>query len=306
MNLKKKNFIHNLKIDSKNNIAIIGSSICSCLLGNYLKSKFGANITFYEKTKFIGGAWRSDNFGNVFSNILAPTTIEEKKIFKKIISYLKKKETKPKKTDFKSLYAGQIVDSYFFNLSHFYKKMKKNNLFRTLRVNTIVENNTGTIINNKYRHDYVLFPNYVDLKKVSKNSLPLKNFKIPEKKTIRSKHIRIFCKNKVQNKLDNLFYYDDKFGDFDRLQIIKLRKNLFRISARVSLESKKKSKIYLVKRLTKLLGIKKVTNTSINTYSSVVYNILDIKKLSLINNKFNRIKHYDTSSVVGFIQRYLL
>ena len=62
MGLLKKKLIHNLKLNSKTKIAIIGTSICSCVLGDKLKSHFGANVVFYEKTKFIGGAWRSDKY----------------------------------------------------------------------------------------------------------------------------------------------------------------------------------------------------------------------------------------------------
>ena len=32
----------------------------------------------------------------------------------------------------------------------------------------------------------------------------------------------------------------------------------------------------------------------------------DVKKISLINNNFNKIKHYDTESVLGFLIKYLL
>jgi len=306
MNPTNKNFIHNLKFKPKDNVAIIGSSLCSCLLGNYLKTKFGTNVTYYEKTKFIGGAWRSDEFGNIFSNILAPITLKETKIFGKVLNFLKKEKTKPKKTNLNSFYAGKIVNSYFFDLKYFYEKIKKNNSFRILKVNSIIENDGEVVINNKFKHDYVLFTNYVDLKKLAKNSSPFINFKIPKKKIIRSKHIRIFYKHKNKNKLNDLFYNEKKLSDFDRLQIIEFRKNLYKASARVALESKKKSKIYLINSLTKLLGAKNIFKINIGTYASVVYNILDIKKINLINGKFNRIKHYDTSSVVGFIQKYLL
>lgn len=86
------NLLHKLKLNSKSKVAIIGSSFCSCLMADFIKSKYKSKIIFYEKTKFIGGAWRFDEHGNIFSNILAPRSIRERKTFKKIIRFLDKKK----------------------------------------------------------------------------------------------------------------------------------------------------------------------------------------------------------------------
>lgn len=306
MNVKDKKFFHKLKLSSNNNIAIIGSSFCSCLVGDHIKSEFGSKVVFYEKTNFIGGAWRFDKLGNIFSNILAPTSIEERKIFDKIVKFLNKKNIKMKKTNFHSFYSNQIVDSYFFDFDNFYKKIKREHLFRKLKVRSISENNSHILINNKFKHDYVFFPNYVDINKISKSSTSVKSFEIPKGKHIRSKHIRIFCKNKIKDKFKYLFYSDKKFGPVDRLQIIKIKKNLFKISGRISLDSKSKSKKFLVKNLSKILNIKNIVKTYINTYKSINYNPNEIKKINMINNKFDRIKHYHTASVIGFINKYFL
>ena len=81
-----------------------------------------------------------------------------------------------------------------------------------------------------------MFPNYINLKKIVKNSKQRLVFKIPEGKVIKSKHIRIFTKEKIKKKFSNLFFCEKKFGPLDRLQIIKLEKNLFKISGRISIE----------------------------------------------------------------------
>lgn len=306
MVLQNKNFFSSLELSPKKNVAIIGSSFCSCLIGDYIKSKYGSNVIFYERTKFIGGAWRSDISGNIFSNIIAPTSNEEKKIFKKVIRYLNKKKIKMKKNNFHSYYSNQIVDSYFTDFNLFYKKINNEYLFRRLKVNSICEKDNHIIINNKFKHDYVLFPNYIQLKKITQKSSSIKKFKFPKGKIIRSKHIRIFSKDKIIKKFEHLYYSDKKFGIVDRLQIIKIKNNLFKISGRVSLKSKKKSKNFLINNLKKILDIKNITKTHINTYASINYNPLEIKKINSINEKFFRVRHYNTSSVIGFINRYLI
>ena len=306
MNVNYKKSINYLKLKPKNNVAIIGSSICSCLLGDYLKSKFGVNVVFYEKSDYIGGAWRSDDNGNIFSNIVAPLTANEKIIFKKFLKFLSKKNIKYKKRKYKSYYANQFIDSYFVDFFNFYKKIKKEHKFRFLKVNTITENNKNVLINNKFKHDYVFFPNYIDLKKISKNSFPALTFKLPKLKKIKSRHVRIFFKKRIKDKLKIFFYSDKKFGPIDRLQIIKIRKNLFKLSGRVAIEFKKKSKSFLINNLVKFFDIKDIIRSNLNYYESMYYSQSDVKKISLINNNFNKIKHYDTESVLGFFKKYLL
>ena len=306
MSTKKKEFIDKLDLNCNKNVAIIGSSICSCLLGDYLKSEFGVKVIFYEKSKFIGGAWRKDKFGNIFSNILAPITAKERKIFNKSLKFLDSKSIKSTKMSLQSFYAGQLVDSYLFDFNNFYKKIKREHIFRKLKVNSINENYNHILINNKYKHDYIFFPNYVDLKYIKKNSSPRLTFKIPMVKVIKSKHLRILCTKKVKDKFKNLFYSNEKFGPLDRLQIIKLKQNIYKISGRISIDSKNRSKSFLVNKLSILLDIKNIVKTSINSYSSFYYSKSDIKKIDLINNKFDRVKHYDTQSVLGFINKYLI
>ena len=148
MTLKNK-FFSSLDLSSKKKVAIIGSSFCSCLIGDYLKIKYGVEVVIYEKTKFIGGAWRIDKYGNTFSNIIAPTDNSTKQVFKKVLSYLKKKKIKIKKLKNSSFYANQIVKTYIFDFSHFYKKIKKANIIKRLNVNSIQEKDNCVLINSK-------------------------------------------------------------------------------------------------------------------------------------------------------------
>ena len=225
MNSKSELF-SSLDLNSKKNIAIIGSSFCSCLLGDYLKVKYGAEVVFYEKTKFIGGAWRSDNFGSFFSNIIAPTTNSQRKVFKKVLTILKKKKIVIKKSKYSSFYANQIVDSYIFDFNHFYKKIKESIIIKRLKVNFIQEKNNYVLINNKFKHDYVLFPNSVNLKNITKKSKLCKTFKIPKGKIIKSKHIRIICKDISKDNFKNLHYSEQTLGPIDRLQATEIKKKI--------------------------------------------------------------------------------
>ena len=91
----------------------------------------------------------------------------------------------------------------------------------------------------------------------------------------------------------------------DRLQIVKI-KNLYKISGRISIEYKNRSKNFLIKNLSQKLRINKIIDATINSYSSIYFNQNEIIKFNMVNKKFNRIRHFDTSSVLGFVKNYFL
>lgn len=306
MNFKKKNFEKNLKLYSKKKVAIIGTSICSCILGDQLKLNYGCEVVFFEKTKFIGGAWRSDRYGNIFSNIIAPTNKSESRIFSKVLKFFRTLKIIPKKNTLKSFYSNQFVDSYLINFHTFFKKIKSKHKYKTLDVKSLIEKSDHVLINKTFKFDYVFFPNYVNIPNIETVSSLNNKFKLPKNKKIKSKHIRIFCKNKVTNNLNNITYSDKKYGVVDRLQIVEVKKNLFKISGRVSLEYKNKSKNYLIRNLSKSIGIKNIIDTQIYAYTSIYFNQNDIRKLNMINKKSNRIRHFETSSVLTFVKNYFL
>ena len=161
------------------------------------------------------------------------------------------------------------------------------------------------LINSKFKYDYVFFPNSVNLKNISKKSKSSKTFKIPKGKIIKSKHIRIICKDISNDNFKDLYYNEQSLGPIDRLQVVRIKKNIFKISARISREFKHKSKKSLTNDVSKLLGIKNVLESSINIYSSIYYSPKQIQEISAINTKFSKIKHYDTTSVIGFVGEYL-
>ena len=68
---------------------------------------------------------------------------------------------------------------------------------------------------------------------------------------------------------------------------------------------KGKSKQLLISQLSKIIKIG-IIKSSINSYSSFYYGKSDIKKINCINKKFARVIHYDTQSVLGFINKYLM
>jgi len=305
MNSKNEIF-SKLSLRSKKSVAIIGSSLCSCLIGDYIKKKYGAKVVFYEEKKFIGGAWRIDGYGNMFSNIIAPTDQNTRKVFNKALIFLKNKKIQIKNLNQNSFYANQIVDTHIFNFNNFFNKIKKEYLFRRLKVKSLIEKEECVLVNNEYMHDYVLFPNSVNFKISKKKSSLTKIFKLPKCKIIKSKHIRIISKGISKEKLGGLNYSEQKLGPIDRLQIMKIRKNFFKISARISKEYKRKSKNSIIKNLIELLGIKNILDSSVSSYSSINYTSEQIKEINKINKNFNRIKHYNTSNIIGFISEYLL
>ena len=146
----------------------------------------------------------------------------------------------------------------------------------------------------------------MNIKNITKKSKLRKLFKIYKGKVINSKHIRIICKNISKDNLKNLHYSEQTLGPVDRLQATEIKKRLFMISARISRQSKHKSKSFLTNNISKLLDIKGILESSINTYSSIHYSPKQIKEINSINTKFSRIKHYNTASVMEFISMYLL
>ena len=52
--------------------AIIGASAASCIYALFLKSK-NYDVTIFEGSNNIGGAWGEDEFGSKYSNIIGWT-----------------------------------------------------------------------------------------------------------------------------------------------------------------------------------------------------------------------------------------
>lgn len=299
----KKSF-NDLKLKPNNSIGIVGSSLCACFLGEYIRKSFKAKVVFYDKSHRIGGAWQADNKGNLLSNIIYPLSNDEKKIFLKFRKFLKKEKIEFKKDEFKSYYSNYFVKSNYINFTKFYNRVKKKNKFRYLKVKMITEINQNVFINNKFKHDYVFFPNYVDLKKITKSSSPIFSFKFPKPTNIKSHHIRIFFKKKIKDKFKNLSNNEMKSTFLDRLQIAQINKKLFKLSGRISMQYKATSKSFLVNRVTKLFNIKDVIKTHLYFYEHKYFKKSVIKKINLTTNNFNRIIHFDTSSVLGFFNKY--
>ena len=89
-----------------------------------------------------------------------------------------------------------------------------------------------------------MFPNSVNIKKITKKSKLHKIFKIHKGKVIKSKHIRIICKDISKDNFKNLHYSEQTLGPIDRLQATEIKKKLFMISARISRQSKISPKVF--------------------------------------------------------------
>ena len=111
--------------------AIIGASAASCIYALFLKSK-NYDVTIFEGSNNIGGAWGEDEFGSKYSNIIFPLSVKEKKIFNKSIILLKKYGIKFKKNYHKTLFSKKVVNAQSCDLKGLYSLTKKKYILKKI------------------------------------------------------------------------------------------------------------------------------------------------------------------------------
>ena len=145
-------------------VAIIGTSAASCIYALYLKSK-KFNVTMFESSNSIGGAWGNDKLGPKFSNIIYPLSAKERAIYKRSLIFLRKYGVKFKKNYQKTLFSKKVVNAKTCDLKGLYDLTKKKiKIKKKCQVNTLIEKQDRVIINKRYFFDYVFFPTYIKLK----------------------------------------------------------------------------------------------------------------------------------------------
>ena len=284
----------------KPKIAIIGASAPACIYALYLKKK-NFDVTIFEGSSSIGGAWSFDRFGPKYSNIIYPLTANEKKIFKKSVNFLKNYGVRFKNNFSKSLFSKKIVNSNscdfkgLYNLAKKKIKIKKNH-----QVKSIVEKENSVLINNQYSFQYVFFPTYIKLKTIKiVNKKRVKNIRIPFLKMNKALHMRIVVSNL---KKESYNFKDLTLGPLDRFQIINLNKSLSQINGRVLLNWKNKDKKKILQKICEMINFKKMISSNFFVYRSC---IRDDKQIKLLKNKLKetkKIKYLETFTLLEFLR----
>ena len=73
-------------MNKQKKIAIIGASAASCIYALFLKSK-NYDVTLFESSNNIGGAWGQDNSGSKYSNIIYPLSQKRERHISKISKF---------------------------------------------------------------------------------------------------------------------------------------------------------------------------------------------------------------------------
>jgi len=282
-------------------IAIIGAGAPSCVLALHLEKK-KYDITIFEKSKNIGGAWGVDKSGSKYSNIIYPLSKNEHKIFRKAYVYLKGVGIEFKKNIEKSLFSKKIVKASSCNFSNFYKIVeKKIKIKKNCNVMSVTEKEERIIINNKFYFDHVIFPTYVDINKFEINKKNLKkNIHLPYEKINKSLHVRALVSNLYKN---NLIYNKLTIGPMDRCQVIKKNKSTFQINGRILLDWKKKSKEEIKKKIIQTNIFQKLLKINFFIYESCIRSSENIKILKRRLGKSKRIHYLETFTLLEFIEK---
>ena len=282
-------------------IAIIGSSAPSCIFAHYLKSK-KFDVTIFESSNNIGGAWALDGMGSKYSNIISPLSKSEKKIFYKAVNFLKTYKVKFKKNFYKSLYSKRIVNSESCNLKGLYDLTKKKiKIKKMTAVKSIVEKDNSVLINNKFVFNYIFFPTYIKLKKIKIKYYKrnIKDISIPYLKMNKALHVRLFVKDlyKKNYKFKNL-----TLGPLDRFQIMDINKSISQINGRVLLNWKKREKKAIIKKILESINFKKLIAIKFFVYRSCIRDAKQIKILKERIKKTKRVKYLETFTLLEFIR----
>ena len=281
-------------------VAIIGASAASCIYALFLRSK-NYDVTIFEGSNNIGGAWGEDDFGSKYSNIIFPLSVKEKRIFKKSIILLKKYGVRFKKNYHKTLFSKKVVNAKSCDLKGLYNLTKKKiYIKKNFQVNLFFENKKFVSINNKFFFDYVFFPTYIKLKSlhISKKNKKIK-ISIPFLKMNKALHMRVIVSNlkKENYNLNNL-----TLGPLDRFQILNVNKTLAQINGRVLLNWKNKKKRDIINKIRKTINFDKIISAKFFTYRSC---IRDNKQIKILKNKLKetkKVRYMETFTLLEFLR----
>lgn len=285
-------------------IAIIGTTPIMVLKALLLSKKH--DVTVFEKTSKLGGAWSFGKFKNFSysekTNIIVPDNKLEEKFMIKIIKYLSsnfkvKIYKNQKKYSNITLYKPKKV--FIFDINHLFKilkkskiKLKKKSWVRSLKIEKKVVK-----INSKLAFDKVYLPFFINLDTAIINN---KKYFFPFKK-VYNKHVHFITKKKFSEE----FYYWENYNKYlDRAQLLKNGPYYF-FTARVRkifkhLSSKKIFKLSEFNIQSKnLLRLKLIKYTHHFRNKSQIKMLLNIKK-------YKNIKIVDTRQFVDSFKKLRL
>ena len=285
-------------------IAIIGTTPIMVLKALLLSKNH--DVTIFEKTNKLGGAWSFGKFKNFSypekTNIIVPDNKSEEKFMIKIKKYLNsnfkvKIHKNQKRYSNITLYKPKKV--FIFDINHLFKilkkskiKLKKKSWVKSLKVKRKI-----VIINSKLVFNKVYIPFFINLENVTINN---KKYFLPFKK-VYNKHVHFITKKKFSEE----FYYLENYNKYlDRAQLLKHGSYYF-FTARVRKIFKHLSlkKIFKLSKFNiqekNLLKLKLIKYTHHFRDKSQIKMLLNIKK-------HNYIKIIDTRQFVDSFKKLKL
>lgn len=237
-------------------IGLIGTSPAILILANHFSNK-GCDITIFETSKKIGGAWAYYKFKNYYistqTNVLVPGNKTQEKNIPILNKYFRNSlsvKIYPNNLKFEPI--GYLAkQNYEYELNYLYQKIKKNKniKFKKIFVRNLNVSKSGVVVNNKEKFDKFFLPTFAGVKKIIKFN---KHYKIDPREIV-SQHLLLIAKKiNIKKKLS----YSENFDEnFDRMQ----KKNLGKyqvFTARVRKDKKGKNILSLIMN-SKLLSSKK-------------------------------------------------
>ncbi len=277
-------------------IGLLGTSPAILILANHFSDK-GCDITIFETSKKIGGAWAyykfKDHYISTQTNVLVPGTKLEEKNIPTLNKYFKNKlSVKIHSNNLKFEPIGYLAKkNYEYELNYLYQKIKKNKKIKFKRkfVKNLKTSKSGVVVNNKEKFNKFFLPTFAGVKKIVKFN---KVYKI-DPRVIVSQHLLLIAK-KINVK--KTLSYSENFDDnFDRMQKKKLGK--FEVfTARVRKDKKGKNILNLIMN-SKLLSSKKDLIRIVKTkYKNYFRDNEEREKLKKICKNTN-IEYVDTGAL---------
>ncbi len=202
-------------------IAIIGTTPIMVLKALLLSKNH--DVTIFEKTNKLGGAWSFGKFKNFSypekTNIIVPDNKYEEKFMIKIKKYLNsnfKVKIHKNQKRYSNITPYKPKKVFIFDINHLFKilkkskiKLKKKSWVKSLKVKKKI-----VIINSKLVFNKVYIPFFINLDNTTINN---KKYFFPFKK-IYNKHVHFITKKKFSEE----FYYLENYNKYlDRAQLLK-------------------------------------------------------------------------------------
>ena len=268
-------------------VGLIGTSPIMLILANHLAKK-GKDVTIFENSKKIGGAWTYYKFNGHYigtqTNVIVPGNLNEEKKIPILNNYLNKNlsvKIFPNNKRFEPL--GYLAKkNYDYELNYLYNKILKNKKIKIKKtfIKNIKSTKTGAVLDQNEKFDKIYLPTFAGIKKISTLK---KNYKV-EPKLIVSEHLLMIAK---RLQIDNSLSYSENFDkNFDRIQTKSYGKYKI-FTARIRKEKKGKNIINLIKDSKLLFSRKDLIKIVKTKYKNYYRNEIERDKLKKICKNTN-------------------